>query len=166
MATAAVTPSVQIGEQIYRLMNEAAQETLAAAAGFILTQAKAQAPPGPTPDIDPNPSVTLQDSGAITQISPTEFVVHFDTEYAAFQHEQLDLKHKHGGKAKYLEDPLKQAAPGLALALGKHARKKLASIPFRVTSETGGVPVLPTAVGPEFLAHDPNAAEVLGLTAG
>jgi hypothetical protein len=39
--------------------------------------------------------------------------IRFDTEYARRQHDQLDLEHPHGGKAKYLEHPIQQAAPQL-----------------------------------------------------
>jgi hypothetical protein len=41
----------------------------------------------------------------------------FETPYARRQHDQLDLHHRHGGRAKYLETPIKAAAGPLAGAL-------------------------------------------------
>lgn len=35
----------------------------------------------------------------------------FDTPYAAVQHERRDFQHPRRGKAKYLEDPVKQIYP-------------------------------------------------------
>jgi hypothetical protein len=39
-----------------------------------------------------------------------EGIAGFNTPYALAQHERLDFNHPKGGKAKYLEDPLKQNA--------------------------------------------------------
>lgn len=44
--------------------------------------------------------------------------------YAVVQHERLDFKHK-VGKAKYLEDPVKAAAPKLPRALAERLRRVL-----------------------------------------
>jgi len=44
--------------------------------------------------------------------------------YAVVQHERLDFKHK-VGKAKYLEDPFKAAAPKLPRALAERLRRVL-----------------------------------------
>lgn len=41
------------------------------------------------------------------------------SEYAVFVHERFDLKHAPGTGPKFLEDPLKEAAPGLADRLAK-----------------------------------------------
>lgn len=52
-----------------------------------------------------------------------EVEVSFNTVYAARQHEELAWRHPKGGKAKYLEDPLKASAARyeatLAAAVGR-----------------------------------------------
>jgi hypothetical protein len=52
-----------------------------------------------------------------------EAQVSFNTVYAARQHEELTWKHPRGGKAKYLEDPLKQMVPMYEGLLGEHIRR-------------------------------------------
>lgn len=49
--------------------------------------------------------------------------VAFDTPYAARQHEEIGWMHPSGGKAKYLEDPLKEMAPRYLSALANAIRK-------------------------------------------
>jgi hypothetical protein len=39
--------------------------------------------------------------------------IRFDRPYARYQHDNLSLRHEHGGKAKYLEHPLQIARPKL-----------------------------------------------------
>jgi hypothetical protein len=48
-------------------------------------------------------------------------IVGFNTPYALAQHERLDFHHPKGGKAKYLEDPLKENVR----RYGQHINKRL-----------------------------------------
>lgn len=52
-----------------------------------------------------------------------ELEVTFSTVYAARQHEEVTWKHPKGGKAKYLEDPLKEMAARYEAALAAAIRK-------------------------------------------
>jgi len=52
--------------------------------------------------------------------------VGFDTPYALTQHERLDYNHPKGGKAKYLEDNLKEQAGRYQDNLNSHLRGALA----------------------------------------
>jgi hypothetical protein len=51
--------------------------------------------------------------------------VGFNTPYALAQHERLDFNHPKGGKAKYLEDNLKQQANRYQGNLSDHLRGAL-----------------------------------------
>jgi hypothetical protein len=50
----------------------------------------------------------------------------FNTPYALAQHERLDYRHPKGGKAKYLEDPLKQNAKRYADRMGIQMKRAIA----------------------------------------
>lgn len=60
---------------------------------------------------------TLRRSGTVDEpkVNKKNITVEigFNTEYAAAVHERIGARHKIG-KAKYLEDPVNEAAPGLA----------------------------------------------------
>jgi hypothetical protein len=49
----------------------------------------------------------------------------FNTPYAAIQHEDRTFRHPRGGKAKYLEDPIKEYAPKLRERLEDALRNTL-----------------------------------------
>jgi hypothetical protein len=49
--------------------------------------------------------------------------VGFNEPYAAQQHEHTEYKHPQGGKAKYLEDPLKEMTPRYIENLANHVRE-------------------------------------------
>jgi hypothetical protein len=49
----------------------------------------------------------------------------FSKVYAARQHEETTWVHPRGGKAKYLEDPLKEKAPRYQATLGRAIRSQL-----------------------------------------
>ena len=69
---------------------------------------------------------TLRGSGqSKVTVTPAgvEVEVSFATPYAARQHEEATWKHPKGGKAKYLEDPLKEMAPRYTAALAAAIRK-------------------------------------------
>jgi hypothetical protein len=52
--------------------------------------------------------------------------VGFNTPYALAQHERIDFQHPNGGKAKYLEDNLKQQASRYQSNLEDHLREAIA----------------------------------------
>lgn len=71
---------------------------------------------------------TLRGSATVTIVTTSEMgsaVVSFNTVYAARQHEEVTWKHPKGGKAKYLEDPLKAMAQRYVQALAAAQRKAL-----------------------------------------
>lgn len=51
--------------------------------------------------------------------------ISFNTPYAAVQHERTDFHHPRGGKAKYLEGPLKEMAPEMAPFVAARIRAAL-----------------------------------------
>jgi len=51
--------------------------------------------------------------------------VSFNTPYAAVQHEETGYRHPRGGKAKYLEDPLKAQAGRMRQRLNEAYRRAL-----------------------------------------
>lgn len=51
--------------------------------------------------------------------------ISFNTPYAAIQHEDTSFRHPRGGKAKYLEDPLKAEAPKMRSRLNAAFRRAL-----------------------------------------
>ena len=51
--------------------------------------------------------------------------ISFNTPYAAVQHEDRTFRHPRGGKAKYLEDPIKQYAPKFKARLERALREGL-----------------------------------------
>lgn len=64
---------------------------------------------------------TLRGSGSVElrQVGNSlEVEVSFNTPYAARQHEETEWRHPLGGKAKYLEDPLKGRAAAYERILG------------------------------------------------
>jgi len=54
-----------------------------------------------------------------------EGIVGFNTPYALKQHERTDFNHPKGGKAKYLEDPLKENADRYGKLLEQRTREAL-----------------------------------------
>lgn len=53
--------------------------------------------------------------------------ISFNTPYAAVQHEDRTLRHPRGGKAKYLEDPLRAFAPQMKSRLEQAYRRAIGS---------------------------------------
>lgn len=100
-------------------MKNAARAALTAATNDLLGQAQREAP------VEEG---TLRGSGSARVIDVGGKIVgevSFDTVYAARQHEEVTWRHPKGGKAKYLEDPLKAMAPRYLAALAAAVRKAL-----------------------------------------
>lgn len=71
---------------------------------------------------------TLRGSGSVEIDRRHDAVrgrVKFSTPYAAKQHEELTYEHPRGGKAKYVEDPLKAMLPRYQGAIGAAVRREL-----------------------------------------
>ena len=94
-----------VGGRIDKMSEEAAKDV----AEYVLGQAIEQVP---LEDGD------LSNSGKVSA-QGNKAVVYFDTPYAVRQHEEMNWKHDEGRKAKYLEDPMNEAANGPAQALIK-----------------------------------------------
>lgn len=116
---------VSTGAQIARAAQEGAAAGLREAARELLRRAAADAPPT-DPENDPDPDVTLSESGRLEFDARGRYVrVIFDTPYAAKLHEDQRLKHPHGGKAKYLESNLTAMIPKLEGILASEVRKRV-----------------------------------------
>src|SRR4051794_36519310 len=104
------------GEQAKRKMQAAVAAAMDAMTNDLLGRAQREAP------VEEG---TLRGSGeANVEVTPTRITgeVSFSTVYAARQHEEVTWKHEKGGKAKYLEDPLKAMAPRYLSALAAAMR--------------------------------------------
>jgi hypothetical protein len=61
--------------------------------------------------------VASVDEGSLTA------AVSYDTPYAVVQHEDLDLRHDAGRKAKYLEDPMNRERPTMLELIASQIRR-------------------------------------------
>jgi hypothetical protein len=69
---------------------------------------------------------TLERSGATSiDRGALEGAVSYDTVYAVYQHERLDLRHDPGRQAKYLEQPAHREAPLLGRLVAARLREAL-----------------------------------------
>lgn len=74
----------------------------------------------------PIEEATLERSG-VASVDPAklEGAVSYDTVYAVRQHEDLNLKHDEGRKAKYLEDPMRDEAEVIGELIAAQIRRSL-----------------------------------------
>jgi hypothetical protein len=128
---------MKLGDELQHDVEAAAEFGLRSAAELVLQQAQRNIPVG-DPDVDPDPNVTLRDSGQHRGARATAGSIIFDTPYAAKVHEDQRLQAPRGGTAKYLERAVTTIAP--------------TPRPDRVTSQGGGAhgvrPVERTRAGP------------------
>ncbi|MFI6317280.1 hypothetical protein ACIBG8_07165 [Nonomuraea sp. NPDC050556] len=98
-------------------VNRAAARGLRMGAEHVLQVSRTQVP------ID---EATLERSGAasVDDASLTA-AVSYETPYALVQHEDLDLKHAPGRKAKYLEDPARDEADIVRALIAAQIRRAL-----------------------------------------
>ena len=90
------------GELLKHATNQAAINGLHDAAEHILAESKKQTP---------YDEGTLENSALIeTSQNGLAVVISYNTPYAAKQHEELGYHHPRKGKAKYLEDPIREEA--------------------------------------------------------
>ncbi|GAA0934945.1 hypothetical protein [Nonomuraea longicatena] len=98
-------------------VNRAAARGLRLGAEHVLQVSRTQVP------ID---EATLERSGAATvDESQLTAAVSYETPYAVVQHEDLDLKHAPGRKAKYLEDPARDEAETVRALVAAQIRRAL-----------------------------------------
>ncbi|WP_027945959.1 hypothetical protein [Amycolatopsis taiwanensis] len=67
---------------------------------------------------------TLERSG-VASVSGYTAAVSYDTVYAVYQHERLDLRHAEGRTAKYLEGPLTAESDTVAEIIAAELRRAL-----------------------------------------
>lgn len=108
-------------DAIGRKMKAAARRAVEASCEDLLGRAQREAP------VEEG---TLRGSGSVEIRSNPDGTgvsgeVSFDTVYAARQHEEVTWTHPKGGKAKYLEDPLKAMAPRYAAAIAAAVRQSI-----------------------------------------
>jgi hypothetical protein len=102
-----------------RALRRAVEREINAIATDILAEAKRQVPR------DKN---TLRKSGTKEvgwQGDRVTATISFNTPYALVQHEDRSFQHPRGGKAKYLEDPLRAAVPDMKRRLDAAYRRAL-----------------------------------------
>ncbi|MEJ7790181.1 MAG: hypothetical protein WKF29_09900 [Thermoleophilaceae bacterium] len=113
------------GQQAKDIVRQAMADALQEAAERIHDHA-AELAPKTDPEHDPDPAVTLAESGRVEMSEDgLSASVIFDAPYAAKQHEALHFKHPHGGQPKYLENALKAEIPGLAGIVAGKVRAQL-----------------------------------------
>lgn len=115
------------GALAYRRTVIAVMQELGVLGVELLEAAKRDVPPR-DPSDDPDPSLDLAASGRVEPVKRRGNViveeVGFHTPYAAYQHEG-HLRHRHGGRRKYLEANLKTIAPKVAPRLAAAVRREL-----------------------------------------
>lgn len=104
------------GDQAARAAKAAAQAGLRKAAEYIRSESQQQAP------IDEG---TLRGSATVQDVDADTVSVGYYTPYAAKQHEELGYRHPKGGKAKYLEDPLREGADMVKQIIGAEVRRSM-----------------------------------------
>jgi hypothetical protein len=114
-----------IGDAMHHAVDDLAHE--------ILHAAQADAPPSPPPGEDPNPAVSLRESGYVEALPGGGVEVGFRTPYAAKQHEDFRLEHPRGGTPKYLERHVTAAAAQLEGRIAIEVRKVMARTARRPT---------------------------------
>jgi hypothetical protein len=61
----------------------------------------------------------------VASYGPTSASVSYNTPYAIYVHEDLAMNHPRGGKAKFLEDPLRENAKALGVIMSDVIRKSI-----------------------------------------
>lgn len=110
------TIPTDLSKYITGKLTAAMDEQVRVVALGVLERAKAAAPPSP-PEGDPDPAVSLRDSGRVERKRPGVYEITFDAPYAARQHEATTYKHPRGGRPKFLEAAILEAAAELPAAL-------------------------------------------------
>lgn len=102
-----------------RVIARAVQSEAIAIMTDVLAEAKRQVPTDKR-TLSRSATKTVRKSGESIEIKVT-----FNTPYAARQHEERSYHHPRGGKAKYLEDPMRAMVPEAERRLAEAYRKAL-----------------------------------------
>ena len=98
-----------LADDLARAVEEAGEAGLRLAAEAVLAESNRNAPKG-DPKLDPDPGTSLEESGRVER-TPTGYRVIYDADYAAYQHENLHIRHPRGGGPKFLERAVLTLAP-------------------------------------------------------
>lgn len=112
-------------DDIEQPARQASIDALQDLAVAVLLQARANTPVG-DPKLDPDPAVSLAESGRIKR-DGNGYIVIFDAPYAAKQHDDMRLDHPRGGGSKYLERALMDVMPRMEGAVASKVRARYAS---------------------------------------
>lgn len=110
-----------LADRIERLMMGAADRALMDVAHVVLEQAKHDAPPT-DPEDDPDPTVSIRESGQVRRVARGKVQISFDAPHAAKHHENFRLAHPRGGGPKYLERNVLAASRALQGRLAAEIR--------------------------------------------
>jgi len=115
-----------LGKNTAAQVQAAARAALLEAGERVRAQAARDIPKG-DPAADPDPAFALREQGHV-DVSPDgrHVTVRFDGPYAAWQHENQHADHPRGGKAKFLEDNLKELLPRLQGIVAGEVRARTA----------------------------------------
>lgn len=115
---------MSLADDLDRNVRDGAEEGLRAAAEAVLAESNRNLPVG-DPAEDPDPAVSLLKAGKVERLSASTYQVSYDTEYAAYQHENLNARHPRGGGPKFLEHALTTLAPQLEGYLATAVRAQI-----------------------------------------
>lgn len=102
---------MSLADDLARALEEGATDGMRLAAEAVLVESNRNVPKG-DPKLDPDPGTSLAESGRVEK-TLTGYRVVYDADYAAFQHENLNLRHPRGGGPKFLEHALLTLGPQL-----------------------------------------------------
>lgn len=102
---------MSLADDLLRAVREGADDGMRLAAEAVLEESNRNLPVG-DPKVDPDPSVSLKESGRVER-TPRGWRVIYDADYAAYQHENLHAEHPRGGGPKFLEHALTTLGPEL-----------------------------------------------------
>ena len=103
---------MSLADDLIRAVRDGAEAGMRVAAEAILAESNRNLPVG-DPKLDPDPGVSLAESGRVDRQPDGSYRVVYDAPYAAYQHENLHAKHPRGGGPKFLERALTTLAPQL-----------------------------------------------------
>lgn len=106
--------SIDLGA-VSALARAAAEEGLRKAAEHVLQTSRT---------LVPLEEGTLERSGKVS-VDGLKAAVSYDTVYAVYQHERMDLRHVSGRQAKYLEQPLNTEGPTCSAIIAAEVRAAL-----------------------------------------
>lgn len=114
---------MSLADSIERALTRGGTEGLLQAARRIKNRADQNLPVG-DPAVDPDPALSIKDSGYI-EVHGRVVEIGYRAPYSAKQHEDQHLKHPRGGGPKFLERALLEEIPRLDDIVAGEVRKNL-----------------------------------------